>query len=346
MSTQSFPNIEAILNQYQLEEVIEIKPITVGLIHQTLGLVTDSGQRYILQGLHPQLSDDEILADYEAVTTHLAAHQYGGPLLIKTLQGQYTACEEETGLKWRLSTYVPGETYTEIHDDSIAYLGGQGLAEFHHIINHIDYTFASAHPGHDTEGHLQRLIDARDHPHHQEAWSEIAMLGESVISALSETLFPSVLRRQVVHGDPKISNLRFSDHRAVMIDLDTCNVHTRLVDLGDAVRSWCHRPEKDLGERFSLHIWKMMMRGYLSVGQPLDELERLWLPRAGYVITLELASRFARDYLEDHYFSFDSSRFADRRAHNKYRLSAMWNLASEMRDAESLLRDFIDELTQ
>ena len=41
MSTQSFPNIEAILNQYQLEEVIEIKPITVGLIHQTLGLVTE-----------------------------------------------------------------------------------------------------------------------------------------------------------------------------------------------------------------------------------------------------------------------------------------------------------------
>ena len=153
-------------------------------------------------------------------------------------------------LRWRLSTFVPGETLTELTSESTAYIGGKALAEFHQVMSTIEYEFQSTHPGHDTKGHLDRLVASSENTEYQSYWSEIHEMGTQIIKALSKSLFPAELKRQVVHGDPKISNLRFNEEHAVMIDLDTCNLHTRLVDLGDAVRSWCHRPRADLESAF------------------------------------------------------------------------------------------------
>ena len=335
-------SLQQVISQYSLEEIIDVQPISVGLIHQTFALHTVSKETYILQGLHHKLSSDEILSDYEAVTTHLAQEKYGGPQLIKTRGGG--RCAEGDQLRWRLSTFVPGETLTELTSELTAYIGGKALAEFHQVMSTINYHFQSTHPGHDTEGHLARLVAASEKSEYQVHWSEIREIGTHIIEALSKSLFPADLKRQVVHGDPKISNLRFTEGHAVMIDLDTCNLHTRLVDLGDAVRSWCHRPRSALGERFCIHTWQAMVRGYLERATPLDELEREWLPKAGYVITLELASRFARDYLEDDYFAYDEINFSSRRAHNQHRLKTMWILAEEMRQAEPNLVKFLRSL--
>ena len=331
--------MQQVIDQYSLQEIVKIDQISVGLIHQTYLLSTEQGPSYVLQGLHHKLSSDEILSDYEAVTEHLAREVYGGPRLIKTLLGMRYAEGDEQ--RWRLSTFVPGETFVEVGSTLTAQIGGRALAEFHRVMSTIEYTFKSTHPGHDTQGHLDRLIETSRRSEYQEQWAEISELGNQVIRALSMSLFPSELRKQVVHGDPKISNLRFNEGRAVMIDLDTCNLHTRLVDLGDAVRSWCHRPKAPKGQRFCVDTWKSMMKGYLEQAAPLDELELDWLPKSGYVITLELASRFARDYLENDYFAFDAERFISRRAHNRHRLEMMWGLAEEMKQAEPRLAEFL-----
>ena len=43
----------------------------------------------------------------------------------------------------------------------------------------------------------------------------------------------------------------FEDSKSVgMIDLDTCNRHGVLVDLGDAVRSWCRDGYEDEYQNF------------------------------------------------------------------------------------------------
>jgi Ser/Thr protein kinase RdoA (MazF antagonist) len=333
---------EDILSQYELIHINQISTISIGLIHQSFLLSLDEEPKYVLQGLHHQLSTDEILEDYERVTSHLAEYEYGGPQLVKTNDGSRVA--EGDGLRWRLSTYVPGDTFTEVSSDHRAFIGGQGLAQFHRVMNRIDYTFKSQHPGHDTIGHLTRLIEASENPSYRTSWDEISHRGMAIIEALSEALLPSQLPRQVVHGDPKISNLRFCDDQAIMIDLDTCNRHTRLVDLGDAVRSWCHRPKQPIGQRFSIDTWQALMKGYISEAHPLSPLEIEWLPKAGYLITLELASRFTRDYLEDHYFAYDKEAFPSRRAHNRYRMDTMWALAEEMKVATAKLSDFTNEI--
>ena len=320
-----------VISHYDLPNHLEVDPITVGLIHQTYQVHARGEQLYILQGLHPKLSSDAILSDYEAVTTHLVSHGYSGPQLVKTRSGLRGA--DVAGKRWRLSTYVPGETFTEVYSPEQARIGGAALAHFHHVIGSINYSFASTHLGHKTEEHLRRLISASEDQQYSQIWPSISTIAELIIQELSICLLPEQLPRQVVHGDPKISNLRFQTGRATMIDLDTCARHTRLVDIGDAARSWCHHPSAPLGERFDLEIYKALLSGYLSAGDPFTDLEKEWLPHAGRVITLELASRFALDYLEDHYFAFDEASFSSRREHNAHRLSLMWQLAQEMNSA-------------
>ena len=329
-----------LVSSYPLPHSCSIKPISIGLIHETYLLESSIGPQWVVQGLHPLLSSDDILSDYEAVTTHLAQMNYGGPELVKTNEGDRASRYDQR--RWRLSTYVPGETYTQVESIDMAYQGGRGMANFHRAIESISYQFRSHHPGHDTSGHLQRLINASEQEQHQSAWNEIKVWGREIIDELGQTLMPSELPRSIVHGDPKISNLRFQGESAVMIDLDTCNLHTRLVDLGDAIRSWCHRPQAPLGERFAVDFCQALIEGYLSSASPLTELERAWLPRAGRVITLELASRFTRDYLEDHYFAYDATQFPSRRAHNFSRIQQMCQLAREMGEAVPGLTHWLD----
>ncbi|MAD61074.1 MAG: hypothetical protein CMH49_06140 [Myxococcales bacterium] len=334
---------QEILSQYEISNISTIEPISIGLIHQSFGLSTVHGEKYILQGLHHLLSTDEILADYEAVTSHLHTHCYGGPRLIKTAKQERVA--EAQGLRWRLSTFVPGVTYTQIEEPKQAYIGGQALAHFHTVMSSIEYQFKSKHLGHNTPAHLQNLIQATEQKEYSSEWSTIAGLGEQVITALSENLWPANLTQIVVHGDPKISNLRFNDTSAIMIDLDTCSRHTRLVDLGDAVRSWCQEQGLNQRPRFSFERWKALVKGYLTCSEPLSQVELECLPRAGYLITLELASRFARDYLEDHYFAYDAERYPNRKAHNHARLEAMCSLAQDINDHFGRMRDYIATLT-
>jgi hypothetical protein len=117
-----------------------------------------------------------------------------------------------------------------------------------------------------------------------------------------------------------------------------------LVDLGDAVRSWCQETDLGQGPSFCFDHWQALVKGYMSYSDPLSALELECLPRAGYVITLELASRFAKDYLEDHYFAYDAQLYPNRKAHNQARLQAMWSLAQDMKAHFDRMDDYISTL--
>ena len=122
-----------------------------------------------------------------------------------------------------------------------------------------------------------------------------------------------------------------------MVDLDTCTRHTVLVDLGDAVRSWCAGPEDDPGG-FRFDVLERMLEGYGASGVSLSEREWALVPRCGPLITWELASRFLRDTLEDRYFGWDASRYPSRRHHNLTRGRAMVELAAEMERRSDMIK--------
>ncbi len=338
----------------QIEGNYQISILSGGLIHLSLLIELEnpnSHQKFVLQKLHPQLSTAGILHDYQNVTAFLASKQYGGPILLHNQFGQAFSQDDQNAY-WRLSTFVEGSTLANVQDDTQVYLAAKSLAHFHQVMSDFPQDFKTTHPGHDTQGHWHKLKKAlADFQSNTEIYDQIAPLAHQILDQLEKVFLPiNDLAKVVVHGDPKITNLRFQSPTvldpmpyAIMLDLDTCNRHTRLVDLGDAIRSWCQMNEP-FDHRFSITRYQSLVKGYLSEGIQLSDLEKKYLSKCGQTITLELASRFARDFLEDFYFAYDQQKYPSRRAHNLARTMAMFELAQEMKLAQDELDAWLETL--
>lgn len=322
-----------ILTRYALGPA-HLTPIRTGLMHATWRVDTPDAS-YALQRLHHKLATPEIVADYAAVTRHLAKKNLPAPRLVPTITHDPIAIDEE-GRWWRLSTWVAGETRMKVTRPAEAEAGARMLGRFHRAMADITHTFGSTHPLHDTPGHLARLRVATEDDRHAANKATIAAEIDQITTLLPPLFLPRDLPRRVVHGDPKISNVLFDGDRAVgLIDLDTCMRHTVIVDLGDAVRSWCRDGGEDEPQRFQLDRFEAILRGYAAEGPSLTSGEQALIAGAGRLITLELASRFARDVLEDDYFAYDAERYPDRRSHNRARTRAMLYLAADMHSQEA-----------
>ena len=76
-----------------------------------------------------------------------------------------------------------------------------------------------------------------------------------------------------------------------------------------------------------LHLFEVYTRGYLEGATKLTEREVAMLPMGALVITLELATRFLKDYLDgDLYFK---TAYAD---HNLVRARTQIKLAADMQN--------------
>lgn len=320
---------QSIFENFGLKEVIDCEVIQSGLMHSTFKVQT-SESTYILQRLHHKLSTQAILNDYVRVTGHLHEKGFSAPRVCKTSDGQYIYVDPKAQW-WRLTTYVPGDTYERVSSVEQATQGAQILGGFHMGMRDFPFEFESAHPLHDTDGHLEGLAKALANSAYESHWCLVSDMAAQIVDLMAQVRMPSDLPQRVVHGDPKISNVMFSAQQAIgMIDLDTCNRHTILVDLGDAIRSWCRDGYEDEVQRFHLDRFEGILVGYAKSGAGLSdsEIDALWM--AGPMITLELASRFARDVLEDSYFAFDSDNYPSRRQHNLARMKSMLFLAQDM----------------
>lgn len=325
----------SVLHAFGLSETSPLKAIHQGLMHGTW-FVHAEPVSLVLQRLHPKLATAQILNDYRAVTAHLAAKGFAAPRLIPTRTGQWTA--EVGGHLWRLTTRLPGRSHDRVSSPQQAQQGAQALGRFHRAMADLPHEFESQHPLHDTQAHLESLRRAADRPEYAQHREGIAEEIDFLLETLPTLLLPADLPRHVVHGDPKISNILFEGERATaLIDLDTCNRHSVLVDLGDAVRSWCRDGAEDERQYFHFDRFDAILRGYAAEGLPLSAQELRWLPHAGRLITLELAARFARDALESEYFAYDAQRYPDRRSHNRARTRAMIYLAERMAAAHDRL---------
>ena len=322
-------DIQDVLNQYDLGQVNGCVPIESGLMHQTFKVDSDSG-RFILQRLHEKLSTTEILNDYVRVTAHLQDKGFLAPRVIDTRKQIPIHRDHESGW-WRLTTFIDGQTHERVTSVEQTIEGARMLGAFHLGMMDFPHAFESAHPLHDTDGHLRKLMDAVANPNYAAYVEQIKSEVSWITEMIEACRLPNDLPLRVVHGDPKISNVMFNGHQAIgMIDLDTCNRHTVLVDLGDAIRSWCRDGYEDEAQRFHIDRFEGILSGYAQSGSTLspEEVDVLWM--AGPMITLELASRFARDVLEDEYFAYNAKQYETRRAHNLARMKSMMYLAEDM----------------
>lgn len=331
-------DVTNIAEQFGIVVPVTVEPAPSGLIHKTFFVKAADG-KFVLQQLHtvvrPETCEDaKIITDY-AREQSLTGRAGAGPdvlvpefLVTQDGKPWYRA---EDGSLWRAMKRLPGESHDTVRSPDEAASAAALLGQFHSALKDCVYECHGAIPHfHDTPyifEQFKQVVAAHD-------GSELlARVQDDVAFVLLEVpkqFLPTALPRQIVHGDLKISNFLFDNSRATaLLDFDTCMNHTPLVDIGDALRSWCNATGEDAEASFDRAIYDAAVEGYLSCAALLQE-ERKRIPQAFRLLTIELAMRFLKDYFEDSYFGWNAEKFASRREHNLVRARGQLSLYRQL----------------
>ena len=158
--------------------------------------------------------------------------------------------------------------------------------------------------------------------------SQVAPLAAELQQAWDNWSGSSDLPTRIIHGDLKISNVRFQDRQALcLIDLDTLAQGTLDIELGDAMRSWCNPASEDsLETHFDLALFESAMWVRCRAARAAPPSHHEWSAIAPGIerICIELAARFAWDALAECYFGFNE-QYGGRGEHNLLRARGQRN---------------------
>ena len=318
-------------------------PIPGGLINQTFLVRSGGSNAAVLQRLNTDIFIPEVHDDIEAVTAHLADLKLATPRLRRTAVGCLWH-SDASGSVWRCMGYEGDRTVHRIESVSDAWEAACLVARFHAALRRFDWEFRSVRKdAHNTALHMEYLVAAlRDYPSHTLS-REVARVADAILDQWDQCSGRRIalcgeLPRRIVHGDLKISNVRYTGSRAhCLIDLDTLAIGTFDLDFGDALRSWCClSTENDSDAVFDLDAFSAALDGYhagsVLFGDCEAPSEAEWEALIPGIerIALELAARFARDALEEKYFGWDSSR-GSRGEHCLMRARCQLSLAKSIR---------------
>jgi Ser/Thr protein kinase RdoA (MazF antagonist) len=325
-------DLSDVLSHWDLP-VRTVSPVPTGLINTTWQVDGPSGPVAILQRLNSRIFKPSVHEDMHGLGQRLLARGVEVPALIPTRDGALWLTRGDE--VWRVMRHVGEHTVESLHDLKHARSAGALVGRFHAALHDVTWTFHHVRPGaHDTDAHLRTLSQAvNDHRSHR-LYEEVAPLADALLTswAALRPEVPTDLPVRIVHGDLKISNLRFvGDEATAVVDLDTLAHGTLDVELGDALRSWCATSGEDAAEvDFDLPLFDAAVQGYASAAGAWGPTEAEW---ASIVIGIqrictELSARFAADALRESYFGWDPSRFATRGDHNLLRARGQHALAT------------------
>ncbi|MEO0605169.1 MAG: phosphotransferase [Myxococcota bacterium] len=332
-----------LLSAWDWGEPVTAEHVPAGLINRTFWVkgTTTGGVLAVLQELNTKIFRPAVHHDIEAVTAQVERKGMITPKLVRTRRGDLWATDRDGGV-WRRMTVVGNRTIHKLDNPGDARSAGALVARFHAAVSDLDYDFQMVRPDvHDTARHMRGMDEAiANFPDHRLA-ADVQALAEDVQAQWTAWNGPTDLPKRVVHGDLKISNVRFDDDRALaLIDLDTLARRTLDVELGDAMRSWCNPVAEDaLDARFDVALFTAAMEGYArgvaeaeaqGVAGPTDDEWASIVPCTER-IALELSARFAKDALEESYFGWDE-RFGGRGEHNLVRAQGQAKLAKSLAD--------------
>ena len=337
-----------VLKAWSWPEAIHVKRLSSGLINDSFQIEGEQRILGALQRLNTAIFNVSVQQDIEALTQHLQVRGVPTPTVLRTRDGEL-AYQNEDGEVWRALTWVGEKTVDTLASETAAQSAAHLVARFHGALSDFDWTFRHQRPSpHDTRKHIANLEAAvQEFPAHR-LYDQVAPVAEAILQGWRLLGTPPPLPTRVIHGDLKISNIRFVGTKAhALIDLDTI-AHGRLDDeLGDALRSWCNEAGEDSATaHLRLDIFGAVIRGYAEGAQehlPLRREEWEALIPGWERISLELAARFCTDALRESYFGWDPA-FASHGEHCLLRargqLSLYEAIARHRGAAEKLLQQF------
>ena len=319
------------------QAVRSLSPLGAGNINHTWLVVAEQGQALVLQRLHPGVFADPqaVMANMRLVTCHLAAAEPPITFRLRTSPDGADCFVDAAGCCWRLLSHIgPARTLAPpLTAPQVRAIGGL-LGRFHRLVADLGPdSLADPLPDfhitprdlaqYDTLGpplpssELERFCADTIETHRSGAGS---------LEAARDRL-----RLQVIHGDPKSSNVLFAadqDRAIALIDLDTVKPGLLLHDLGDCLRSCCNRlgeeGEQGEGELFAADLFRALLAGYRdTAGDLLGPADRSFLVESARLISYELGLRFFTDHLAgDRYFKVSRPGQNLHRAAVQFRLHA------------------------
>ena len=289
-----------------------------GHINQTLKVLTDTGAQYILQRINQYVFHDPVgLMENACAITDFIRKKDPDPRhtlhFIPTQEGLgcFQDCDGEF---WRMYEFVEGiclevpETEADLYQSAVTFGRFQTLLA--------DFPAASLHDTipqfHNTVDRYRLLResikkDACGRLKNARAELEFIMNHEELACTLQRMREQGELPLRVTHNDTKLNNVLLDCNTRqglCVLDLDTVMPGLSLYDFGDAIRFGASiGGEDNLSSRLDLHLFQVYTEGFLASATNLTEKEIEMMPLSTFVITLELATRFLKDYLDgDLYF--------------------------------------------
>lgn len=314
----------------------ELERISDGSINRTYVVRPTSccSSPFVLQHMHTLFAPN-LMDDICSITEYL--YQCGHaitPRVVRTHDGALSVLTGDSW--WRALSYVPGETLHSIRSSEEAFRSGRLIGVFHSAFINYNHLFQFTIPHfHDTAYVMRMLIvklhDQKHSAHHRALEQD----ARRILSAYDALGLPDTsLPKRIIHGDLKISNIRFGTHVGMpdtLIDLDTLMHGTIATELGDALRSWCASGDEDDPNLIIKHdIYRAALEGYFSTAHFLNASERASIVPGMLRVTLELAARFLIDAYEESYFAHDAKRYTTLREQNHARARNQLTLYKNM----------------
>jgi Ser/Thr protein kinase RdoA (MazF antagonist) len=298
-----------IVEAYYQNGVADYSLIPGGEVNITLLVTDNSGKRTILQQLN-SIYDASLAKDYEIVAAHLRKEGWEMAALRKAHGGNaYT--KDSMKRLWRSLEYIESTPGRDLEGDLGASTDlGSLLGALHRSLATLNYrpSFVRPHT-HDTEFQASRLatiLPKITDPANRK-------IAEKMISRCRKEAIDDH-HMQLIHGDTRIGNVLIRQGIPfTFIDWDGLRWANPLIDVGDMVQST---------------VGEVLMKGkHCSVAQLLPMLESYYKEVGFYSdkqtfiekalsaarsIALDLGLRHLIDSVEDHYFVWDSARFASR----------------------------------
>lgn len=309
------------------------KKISGGKVNETF-LITDPPQKYILQEIKvrkTEAADDrknQLIANARTknyLVTAQVMKEEGiacpTPLQLAA-ENSFVFLADDSSL-WRIFEYLDHQQNISNTEEHIA-SAAKALGTFHK--NFSASKFIPPYPipdFHNTPFIVNQLREVSQ----KASDSSVAIVKEELkflLNTSKQFFLPKDLAIQVIHGDPKLNNFLFNKNEQIIaiIDLDNLMLGPRLLDIGDALRSWCN-----IDNVFSYSLANIAIDSYTE-SYGLKQNDTNWMLfsiQATRLITLELAGRYLIDYFLEEYFSWDKEKYARASEHNLLRCKKMIN---------------------
>ena len=325
-----------------------------GHINLTLKITTDTGDRYVLQRINQYVfhHPDQLIENACAITDFLRKKDPDPRHTLRFIPAKdgLDYFRDDAGEFWRMYEFVDGLSLESPESDGDLYQSALAFGRFQMLLSDFPAetlydTIPNFHNTVDRFCLLREAVEKNASGRLCNVTAELEYLfgHEELACTLQRMLESGQLPLRVTHNDTKLNNVLLDCHTRqslCVLDLDTVMPGLSLYDFGDSIRFGASTgSESGQKATLDLHLFRVYTEGFLAAASNLTEKEIEMLPLSTFVITLELATRFLKDYLDgDLYFKTSYPE------QNLERTRAQIHLAADMLSKQAEMAKIVSEI--